>query len=115
MPYLEGYAARVRNALAGVDGVTEKKMFGSLGFLLNGHLTVGVGDGKDGNVIMVRVGKDGEDEALKFPGASTTIMRGRPMHGWIDLTPEAVATDTDLSRWVDTAVGFVTTLPAKTG
>ena len=113
MAYLEEYADRVRAALSSEPDVIEKKMFGSLGFMVNGHLTIGVGDGKDGSVIMVRIGKDTEPSALEHEGASTTVMGGRTMHGWIDLTPAAVADDASLEKWVDMAVSFVKTLPPK--
>lgn len=113
MAYLEDYAERVRLALVTVPNVHEQKMFGSLAFMVNGHLTIGVGDGKDGSVIMVRVGKDAADACLSEPGASTTVMGKKQMHGWIDLTPEAVASDESLDRWVMRAVTFVEQLPPK--
>lgn len=113
MVYLEEYADRVRATLASQPNVREQKMFGSLGFMVNGHLTIGVGDGKDGSVIMVRVGKAAADDFLQEPGASATQMGKREMHGWIDLTPEAVESDESLERWVSRAVSFVETLPPK--
>jgi TfoX/Sxy family transcriptional regulator of competence genes len=111
--YIEEVADRVRIALRDTPNVTERRMFGSLGFMVNGHLTIGVGDGSDGSVVMVRVGKEAEKRALQHPGASTTIMRGKEMHGWIDLSPEAVDDDADLEGWVDMAISFVSTLPPK--
>lgn len=113
MAFDEKFAHRVKNLLADEPNVTEQKMFGSLGFMVNGHLTIGVGDGSDGSILMVRIGKDSESAALEHPGASTTIMRGRPMSGWIDLTPEAVSTDQQLQTWLDMAITFVRTLPPK--
>ena len=113
MAFDEKYANRVRDLLAEEPNVTERKMFGSLGFMVNGHLTVGVGDGSDGSILMVRIDKDQESELLEIPGASNTIMRGRPMSGWIDLTPAAVETDEQLEMWLDKAVSFVQTLPPK--
>lgn len=113
MPYLEEYADRVRATLANIPDVREQKMFGSLGFMVNGHLTIGVGDGKDGSVIMVRVGKDNANEYVQEPGASTSVMGKREMHGWVDLTPEAVKSDKALEKWIMRAVDFVHTLPPK--
>lgn len=113
MAYDEEYADRVRIALIDTANVTEKKMFGSLGFMVNGHLTIGVGDGTDGSIVMIRVGKETEKSALQQPGASITIMRGKEMHGWIDLTPEAVNDQKDLQEWVNMAVSFVNTLQPK--
>lgn len=113
MAFDEIYAERVRNMLVEVPTVLEKKMFGSLGFMINGHLAIGVGDGSDGSILMVRVGKHAEDDALERPGASTTIMRGRPMHGWIDLTPAAVKADNALREWIALALSYVQSLPPK--
>ena len=113
MAFSEEYADRVRMALRETTNVHEQKMFGSLGFMVNGHLTLGVGDGKDGSVIMVRVGKDSADDYLDEPGASTSVMGNKMMHGWIDLTPEAVANDESLKKWVARSVQFVETLPPK--
>lgn len=113
MAYLDEYADMVRVALRDTDNVIEKKMFGSLGFMVNGHLTIGVGDGSDGSVLMVRVGKEWASEALKKSGASTSVMGGREMPGWIDLAPEAVAHEDSLQEWVDLGVTFVCTLPPK--
>lgn len=113
MAYIEEYADRVRVALRDEANVTEQKMFGSLGFMINGHLTVGIGDGKDGSVMMVRVGQDAETECLQQPGASTSIMGKKVMHGWIDLTPEAVGSDESLETWIARGVSFVEALPPK--
>lgn len=111
--YIEEYADQVRAALADVPNVTESKMFGSLGFMINGNLAIGVGDSRDGSVLMVRVGKDNEGALLSEPGASVTRMGKKVMHGWIDLTPEAVGNDKALQRWIGRATSFVETLPPK--
>lgn len=113
MAYLEEYADRVRIALRATESVIEKKMFGSLGFMVNGHLTIGVGDGADGSVLMVRIGKENEEDFLQDAGASISVMGKRTMHGYLDLTPSAVASEDDLQKWVDRAVSFVHTLPPK--
>ena len=89
---------RVRRALAGIDGVTERRMFGSLGFLANGRLLGGVGQ-HDDRVMLIRVGA-AADEALTRPGARPAVMRGRPMSGWLFLDRSAVATDQDVAHWV---------------
>ena len=80
MAYDEGLAQVLRDALTGTDGITEKKMFGGLCFMLNGNMLCGVH--KDG--AMYRVGKDHEDAALSLPGARKMDFTGRPMGGFID-------------------------------
>lgn len=113
MAFSEEYAERVRLMLVQTPNVTEQKMFGSLGFMVNGHLTVGVGDGSDGSIIMVRVDKAAENAYLQEPGASTSTMGTKVMRGWIDLTPAAVESDESLQKWISRAVSYVTTLPPK--
>lgn len=62
---------------------------------------------------MVRVGRDAEPRALARPGASRCTGTGRPMAGFIMVEPERVNTDEELARWLDTALAYVSTLPAK--
>ena len=108
MAYDEALAARIRTELSGVEGVSEKEMFGGLAFLVEGNMCVGV----SGAELMGRVGKDGHDEALARPGARTFNMTGRPMAGWVVVTPEGIEGEA-LRSWVKTCLEFVGTLPPK--
>lgn len=108
MAYDETLAARIREALAKVDGVTEKEMFGGLAFLVHGNMCVGV----SGEELMGRVGKEGNDAALARPGARPFDMTGRPMAGWVVVAPEGLTGDA-LVGWVETCLAFVRTLPPK--
>lgn len=108
MAYDDTLATRIRAELAGVDGVTEKEMFGGLAFLVHGNMCVGV----SGDELMGRVGKDGHDEAVARPGARTFDMTGRPMAGWITVSPDGLGGD-ELGGWVATCLAFVRTLPPK--
>lgn len=105
MAYNSELTKRVRQALGPLPDVQEKKMFGSIGFIVNGKLCIGVGDHKDHNM-MVRVGPEMYEEALKKKGAGPAIMRGREYKGYIFLVTEAVKTDKDLQYWVDLALDF---------
>jgi TfoX/Sxy family transcriptional regulator of competence genes len=106
MAYDETLAERVRDRLAALPAVTDKRMFGSLAFLTDGRLTVCVtGDG-----LMVRVGPEGAEEALAQPGARLMEMGGRRMRGWV-LVDEAELDDDVLTGWLDRARAFVGTLP----
>lgn len=96
---------QVRQRLAHIDDVTEKKMFGSVGFIVNGKLCIGVGDHTDHNM-MVRVGPEKYNEALQRKGALPAIMRGREMKGYVFLTNDALKTEADLDYWVDLALDF---------
>jgi TfoX/Sxy family transcriptional regulator of competence genes len=108
MAYDEALAARVRDRLADEDGVTEKAMFGGLGFLVGGNMAVGI----RGDDLMVRVGPEGADAALEQPHARRSFMGEREMKGWILVAPEGVAGD-DLDAWVERGAAYARSLPAK--
>jgi TfoX/Sxy family transcriptional regulator of competence genes len=103
---------QVRHLLAHVPDVEEKKMFGSIGFIVNGKLCIGVGDHKDHNM-MVRVGPNMYEEALQKKGTLPAIMRGREMKGYVFLLEEVVGTEEELGYWVELALRFNKTLVHK--
>jgi hypothetical protein len=110
MAYDEALAARIREHAAG-EPVEEKKMFGGLAFLLGGHMAVAA-SGKGG--LMVRVEPSETATLLDEPGAAPFEMRGRgAMDGWLRVSPEAVADDDALARWVDRGLGYARSLPPK--
>jgi TfoX/Sxy family transcriptional regulator of competence genes len=110
MAYDEALAARIREALAGREAITEKQMFGGLGFLYHGNLCVGA-SGQGG--LIVRVGEAGDaylDEPFVGPMLSGG---GRAMSGWLRVEQEGIEDDEDLEAWVDRAVSFTGSLPPK--
>ena len=96
---------QVRKMLAHIPDVEEKKMFGSVGFMVNRKLCIGVGDHADHNM-MVRVGPEMHEEALRRKGARPAIMRGREMKGYVFLTNEGLQTAKDVHYWVALALDF---------
>jgi TfoX/Sxy family transcriptional regulator of competence genes len=96
---------QVRHRLAHIPDVEERKMFGSVGFIVNGKLCIGVGDHTD-HIMMVRIGPNKYEDALKREGAHPAIMRGREMKGYIFLTKEALEFEKDLDYWVQLALDF---------
>lgn len=107
----EVLAERMRDALDGMKKIEERRMFGGICFLMNGNLLCGVsGSGKDR--FMFRVGRAREAEALSRPGATPMDFTGRKMGGLVWVEPDA-AIKSGLDDWVDLAVQFVGTLPAK--
>lgn len=109
MPYDAKLARRIHSVLAQTKGVTEKKMFGCVGYLLNDHVLVGVW----GDSLIVRVGPKVYEEALREFDVREFDITGRPMRGWIAVGPAGISDDDELKCWVDTAIKFVRTLPAK--
>ena len=109
MAFSVALAARVRRALARRRNVQEKKMFGGVGFLLHGNMLVGVW--KDS--LIVRLGPEEGEEALKEPHVSEFNITGRAMKGWVLVAAPGVEDDDQLHGWIQKAVAFVGTLPAK--
>jgi len=98
----------VRAALAGVGTVREVKMFGGIGFMLNGNLIAGASR----RGLLLRVGKQQQQTAISQPGARPMVMRGRTMEDYIYVDPPALDSRA-VKAWIRLAVEFVQTLPAK--
>ena len=110
MAYDETLAEEVRRLLPR-SLLVEKKMFGGLGFMLNGNMCVAVNNQPD-HIMMVRIDPTNH-EAFKKKGAKIAVMRGKEMPGWIFLTKEAIETEEDFEYWINLALDFNKKLPAK--
>ncbi len=110
MAYDEELAARIRDLVASEAGVSEKKMFGGLAFLIGGNMAVSA-SGQGG--LLLRV-DPAETEALVADShAQPFVMRGRAMDGWLRVEPEGVKSERDLERWVARGVAYARTLEPK--
>ena len=109
MAFDEALAERIRRGLARKKGIEEKKMFGGIGFLLNGNMLVGVW--KDS--LIVRLDPEGYDDALLEPHVGEFNITGRSMKGWVLVAPAGVEGDGPVKAWIQRAVKFVGKLPAK--
>ncbi len=110
MAYDEQLADRLRDLATGVPGLTEKKMFGGLAFLVHGHLAVAA-SGQGG--LLLRVPSADHDALLEQPHTDEFVMQGRTMAGWIRVEPEGVHDDTDLERWASIGLTHAASLPPK--
>jgi TfoX/Sxy family transcriptional regulator of competence genes len=110
MAYDEDLAQRIRALVATQPGVSEKKMFGGLAFLVGGNMAVSA-SGQGG--ILVRVGPEQSDKLTGTTAASVAVMRGRPMPGWLRVDADHLRTGRQLKKWVDLGVSFAQSLPAK--
>jgi TfoX/Sxy family transcriptional regulator of competence genes len=108
MAYDLKLAERVHTELGGIT-FAEKKMFGGVGYLLNGNMACGVHKDR----LIVRVGPEKHASLLKKPYAKPFDITGRPMKGWLLIEPEGCQTGEQLSAWVKYGVAFASTLPAK--
>jgi len=109
MAYDENAAQRLRAELGTLPGLTEKKMFGGICFLLGGNMVCGV----LGDDLIMRVGAAQHAASLAQPGARVFNFSRKPMAGWVTVAPEGYAAADDLARWVELAVVYVGSLPAK--
>jgi TfoX/Sxy family transcriptional regulator of competence genes len=108
--YDDELAARVRSVVAGEPGLTQKRMFGGLAFLVDGNLAVSVSS-KGG--LLVRVDPAETESLVETPFVEPFEMRGRAMSGWLHVTSEAVETDGPLERWVRRGVTYARSLGPK--
>jgi hypothetical protein len=110
MAYDEVLAERIR-ALIGPDPeLTEKKMFGGLAFLIRRHMAISA-SGQGG--VLVRVAPERSDELVASTTATIAVMQGREMPGWLRVAADGIATDDDLSPWVETGIEYARSLPPK--
>jgi hypothetical protein len=110
MAYDEALAARIRGAVQGEPGVTEKAMFGGLAFLVGGNMAVSA-SGQGG--MLLRCDPARTETLVAEPGVERFEMRGRAMDGWLRVDDEAVSSDADLDRWVGLGVAYARSLPPK--
>lgn len=110
MAHDEALADRLRAALAAVPAVTEKKMFGGLSFLYQGHMIGGVTGKGD---FVFRFDPQDHEAALAESHVREMDFTGRPMRGFVFVSAMGVAEAADLARWVERSLSWVTQLPPK--
>ena len=111
MAYDEALAERIRTLMAAERGLTEKKMFGGLAFLVGGNMAVAA-SGQGG--LLVRV-DPGESDALVTSGKARLMeMRGRSMRGWLRVDAEQLRSENALGEWVERGISYARSLPPKT-
>ena len=103
-------AERLRARLAGTAGVSERRMFGGLAFLVNGHMAVAA-SGQGG--LLVRCDPARTGTYVTPPHVEPMVMRGREMDGWLRVDAEAVSTARELARWVSVGTKYASSLPPK--
>jgi len=110
MAYNEGLAERIRSKLKSTRGLAEKKMFGGVGFLVNGNMACGV----QKQEMIVRLGDDEFEKALKQKGVRVFEIGGRQASkGWILVSAEVLGTERALEGWIEKGVAFAKSLPKK--
>ncbi len=110
MAYDEELADRIRELVGGESGLTEKKMFGGLAFLIGGNMAVAA-SGQGG--ILVRVDPAQSDTLVAKTSARLMEMRGRSMQGWLRVGVEDLRTKRQLAKWVGLGTAYARSLPTK--
>ena len=110
MAYDEELADRIRALLGDRADLTEKKMFGGLGFMIGGNMAISA-SGQGG--ILVRVDPDESAELVATTAAEPMEMRGRQMAGWLRVETARVASDHELAPWVERGTAYAASLPPK--
>jgi TfoX/Sxy family transcriptional regulator of competence genes len=107
--YSEELAQRIRDVIGGRDGVTEKKMFGGIGWMVNGNMACGT----MGDNLLVRLDRDDSDRILAEPHVALMQMGARTMKGFYTVDAVAIADDAELARWIDSGAAYAASLPPK--
>ncbi|MDO8145270.1 MULTISPECIES: TfoX/Sxy family protein [unclassified Isoptericola] len=108
MAYDEELADRVRDSLSRWEGLTERRMFGGIAFMLSGNMAAGVLR----DALMVRVGPDGYEDALAA-GAAPMSMGHREMRGFVSVGRDELADPATLDAWVARGADHAAALPPK--
>jgi hypothetical protein len=109
MAFDDKLAERIRRQMGKRRGLTEKKMFGGLAFLVNGNMCCGV----HGDEMIVRLDPEQTDEALSRRHTRIFDLSGRPMKGWILVQPKGLTTEDALAKWIEIGSKYASSLPAK--
>lgn len=109
MAYDHDLEARIDLVSLHWPGLGKKKMFGGVGYLLNGNMAFGIIK----TSLVVRCGSEAYARSLALPGVGEFDITGRPMAGWLLVAAEAIEAEADLARWLGTGRDFAASLPAK--
>jgi TfoX/Sxy family transcriptional regulator of competence genes len=103
-------ADRIRDLVEGEPGLSEKRMFGGLAFLVRGNMAVAA---SSQGGLLLRIDPADAESLTSGPHARRFEMRGRRMDGWLRVGPEALGADDELRRWVGIGLAYARSLPAK--
>jgi TfoX/Sxy family transcriptional regulator of competence genes len=109
MAYDEELAGRVRDVISARADVTERKMFGGIAFMVAGNMACGV----LGENLIVRLGDEEGEKALKEEGVRPFDFTGKPMKGIVFVSPERTSDDAGLTEWVEAGADYASSLPPK--
>jgi len=109
MGFDQNLADRVRRILGKINGVSEKKMFGGLCFLVNGNMALGLVN----EDLMIRVRPESYEKMLAQPNVRKMDFTGKPLKGFLYVGAKGTDSDKDLKKWVSKGIEFAMSLPPK--
>jgi TfoX/Sxy family transcriptional regulator of competence genes len=107
--YSEELAQRIRDVIGGRDGVTERKMFGGIAWMIDGNMACAT----MGEDLLVRLDRDDADRILAEPHVGLMRMGERTMRGFFTVDAAGIADDAQLAGWVDAGAAYAASLPPK--
>jgi len=110
MAYDEVLADRIRDVVEVETGMSERRMFGGLAFLVNGNMAVAA-SGQGG--MMLRIDPKDVESLTGREHVERMEMHGRAMDGWLRVHDPAFENDADLRDWVQIGLAYARSLPAK--
>jgi TfoX/Sxy family transcriptional regulator of competence genes len=110
MPLDEAFAQRVRELMEPRPGLTERRMFGGIGFMVDGNMATGV---SSRGMLIVRVDPEDAERARREPGAEAFEMNGRVAKGFVLVSQDVLGDDAELAHWVDAGANYAQSLPPK--
>ncbi|MEM7124680.1 MAG: TfoX/Sxy family protein [Chloroflexota bacterium] len=102
MAYSEALAEKVRKALADIEQVEEKKMFGGLAFLVNEKMCINAGADR----LMFRIDSDHSEDVLAKDGCEAVVMKGRVYRGYFNVNEDILGSEEEFNYWVGLALEF---------
>ena len=109
MAYSEELAGRIRGLLGMRSGVTERRMFGGIAWMVNGNMACGT----LGENLMIRLDPDDAERALGEPHVGPMDLTGRRMRGFVIVDAAGIAEEPALALWLDAAADHAASLPPK--
>jgi TfoX/Sxy family transcriptional regulator of competence genes len=109
MPYDEKLARRMQDIIGDLKNYGQKKMFGGICYLINGNMFCGVYK----QLLILRLGEENAEKALRMPFVKPFDITGKPMKGWVMVEQNGLPTENDLRTWLFKAKEFVDSLPPK--
>jgi TfoX/Sxy family transcriptional regulator of competence genes len=110
MAYDDELADRIRDVVQGEPGLSERRMFGGLAFLVNGNMAVSA---SSQGGLLLRIDPDQAESLVDDEHVRRFEMRGREMDGWLRVDPEVLGTEDQLRRWAEHGVSYARGLPPK--